>query len=132
MTTDDGIAITWNNNWNSFVVPMTKVSGGEEEETAEQAAVRALAEVVQLPCQVVPGEAAHEMRQLQLSGRDGEIKDYQFVVVPVQIHPDFAIASVVDRQVIFASADKLQAAEYQPVSPSVKPLIDECVVRRLV
>lgn len=127
LKTDKGVAIVWNNKWESFVLPMTKIGGGAREETAEQAAVRALAEIVQAPCQAEPDKSSHETRQLQLSNRDGEIKDYQFTVVPVQIHPDFATASIVDRPIIFASTDKLQAEEYQPMSSSVKPIIDECV-----
>lgn len=127
MVTDDGMAVAWNENWDAFVLPMTKIGDGLPAETAEQAAVRAMAEVLQLPVQVVPGQTAKQMRTLQMSDRDGELKDYRFTVVPTQIHPDFATASIVDRQVIFASADKLQAGEYQPMSPSVKPIIDECV-----
>ena len=106
---------------------MTKISSGPLAESAEQAAIRAMAEVLQLPTQVVAGKAGKQMRTLQLSDRDGELKDYHFTVVPVQIHPDFATASIADRPVIFASADKLQAEDYQPMSPSVKPIVNEWV-----
>lgn len=125
MVTDNGIAVAWNEKWDAFVLPMTKISSGPPTE----AAVRAMAEVLRLPVQVVPGQAGKAMRKLQMSDRDGEMKDYHFTVVPIQIHPDFATASIADRRVIFASADKLQAEEYQPMSPSVKPIIDECVLQ---
>ena len=131
MRTDDGAVITWNSNWESFVLPMTKI-GGARGETAEQAAVRALAEVVRVPCQVEPGKSSHEMRQLQLSDRDGEIKDYQFVVVPVRFHPNFANVSIINRPMVLAPVEKLQSEEYQPMSSSVKPIIDECVELGLV
>ena len=130
--TEDGVAITWNKNWKRFVLPMTKIGRGLEEETAEEAAVRALAEVAGTPCQVESGKPSHEMRQLQLSGRDGELKDYQFVLVPVRTHPDFTSTPVADHSVVMAPVEKLQVGEYKPLSSSVKPIIDECVSLGLV
>ena len=132
MMTDHGVAITWSENWDAFVLPMTKIATGARAENPEQAAVRALAEVLRVPCQIEPGQTSHEMRQLQLSDRDGEIKDYQFVIVPVRIHPDFANTTIRPHSVIFATGDKLQAGEYQPMSPSTKLIIDECASIGLV
>lgn len=123
----DQVAIAWNDNWGAFVVPMTKLDETPPAETPEKAAVRAAAEVIGVPCRVVPGQAGKAMRKLQLSNRDGEIKDYHFTVVPVEVHPDFQSASIAHRPVLFASADKLQSGEYQPVSPSVKPVLDACL-----
>ncbi len=56
---DGQLTIAWNDNWQSFVLPMTKIhSVGPVVETAEQAAVRAAAEVLHVPCRVVPGKSA--------------------------------------------------------------------------
>jgi hypothetical protein len=124
---DSKLAIAWNGSWDAFVLPMTKLSAGPPAEKAEQAAVRAAAEVFQLPCRVVPGKAGKEMRMLQLSASNSELKNYCFTVVPVEIHPDFKYAPLGGRPVVFADFAKLQSGEYQPVSPSVKPILDECV-----
>ena len=121
------LAIAWNEIWDAFVLPMTKIDAGPPAETAEQAAVRAAAEVFQLPCRVVPGKAGQAMRKLQLSSRDGELKDYHFTVVPVEIHPDFSSTSLAYRPVFFAAATKLLNGEYQPLSPSVNPILEACV-----
>lgn len=123
---NDNVALTWNDKWGAFVLPMTKIDNGKPAETAEHAALRAAAEVLQLPVRVIAGQAAKAMRTLQLSDRDGEIKDYHFHVVPVEIHPDFAAISITHRPVIFATVDQLQSEAIQPISPSVKPIIDEC------
>lgn len=120
------VAISWNDKWQAFVLPMTKLDAGPPAESAEQAAVRAAAEVLQLPVRVVPGQAGKEMRKLQLSSRDGELKDYHFTIVPVEIHPDFQSA-VTHRPVLMPTVEKLQSGAYQPVSPSVKPILDACV-----
>ncbi|MCA9086352.1 MAG: hypothetical protein KDA81_19975 [Planctomycetaceae bacterium] len=126
-TSDGKVALTWSDPWGAFVLPMTKRSAGPPPETAEQAAVRAMAEVLQLPVRVVPGQFGREMRTLQLSGRDGEIHDYQFTVVPVEIHPDFKWCDITHRSVIFATTAHIQTLDVQPVSPSVKLIIDECM-----
>lgn len=121
------VAVSWNDNWGAFVFPMTKLDTTPPAESAEQAAVRAAAEIFGLPCRVMPGQSGKAMRKLQLGQRDGELKDYHFTVVPVEVHPDFGNASIAHRTVLFASADKLQSGEYQPVSPSVKPILDACL-----
>ena len=121
------LALTWNDNWQAFVLPMTKLDAGPPAETAEQGAVRAAAEVFQLPVRVVSGKAGKAMRKLQLGQRDGELKDYHFTVVPVEIHPDFRNATIAHRPVVIADLKKLHDGEYQPISPSVKPILDACV-----
>jgi hypothetical protein len=121
----DKVALTWNDKWGAFVFPMTKIAAGPAAESAEDAALRAAAEVLQLPVRVVAGQTSRKMRTLQLSDSDGQIKDYHFTVVHIEVHPDFAAASISDRPVIFAPIDQLQAGEYQPISPSVKPILDE-------
>lgn len=121
----DKVALTWNDKWGAFVFPMTKIEAGPPAESPEQAALRAAAEVLHLPVQVVKQQAPKAMRTLQLSNSDGEIKDYHFHVVPVEVHPNFAAASVSHRPVIFATVDQLQTGAIQPISPSVKPIIDE-------
>ena len=119
------VALTWNQKWGAFAFPMTKIDAGPPAESAEQAALRAAAEVLQLPVRVVAGQTSRTMRALQLSDSDGQIKDYHFTVVQVEVHPDFAEASISSRPLLFASIEQLQAGEYQPMSPSVKSIIDE-------
>jgi hypothetical protein len=122
----DQVAISWNGNWGAFVLPMTKLDITPPAESAEQAAVRAAAEVFGLPCRVVPGQSGKAMRKLQLGQRDGELKDYHFTVVPVEVHPDFQSA-ITNRPVLMPAVEKLQTGDYQPMSPSVKPILDACV-----
>ena len=120
------LLLAWNANWGAFKLPMTKLHTEMPAETPEQAAVRAVAEVLGVPTRVVSGKAAHFARGLQKSPRDGDIKDYQYHVVPVEPHPDFV--SVNDSHtVVWAAIDKLQAGEYQPMSQSVESILRECV-----
>lgn len=122
----DQVAVSWNGNWGAFVLPMTKLDTTPPAEFPEQAAVRAAAEVIGLPCRVVPGQSGKAMRKLQLGQRDGELKDYHFTVVPVEVHPDFQSA-ITHRPVLMPSVERLLAGDYQPVSPSVKPILDSCL-----
>ncbi len=119
------LALVWSDTWQAFVLPMTKLNAGPPAETAEQAAIRAAAGGSGAPCRVVPGSAAKAMRALQLSNRDGEIKDYHFTIVPVEIHPDFVATSTGPR-LILVDTGKLQHGEYQPISPSIRPILESC------
>lgn len=123
----DKVAVSWNGKWDAFVLPLTKLDTTPPAESAEQAADRAAAEVFQLPCRVVPGKAGQAMRKLQLGQRDGQLKDYHFTVVPVEVHPDFRSVSLSNRDLLFVAADKLLSGEYQPVSPTVQPILEACL-----
>lgn len=116
------LLLTWNEKWGAFTLPMTKPHADQPAETPEQAGVRAAAEVLGVPTRVVPGKAAKFARGLQKSPRDGEIKDYQYNVVPVEAHPDF-VSQISGRPLVWAAIDKLQTGEYQPVSVSVEVLL---------
>jgi|GEM_PF-2797068 len=120
------LLLTWNDKWGAFTLPMTKLHADQPAETPEQAGVRAAAEVLGVPTRVVPGKEAKFARGLQKSPRDGDIKDYQYNVVPVEAHPDFA-SHISSQPLVWAAIDKLQTGEYQPVSKSVESLLRECV-----
>ena len=123
----DMVVVSWNGKWDAFVLPLTKLDTTPPAESAEQSADRAAAEVFQLPCRVVPGKAGQAMRKLQLGQRDGQLKDYHFTVVPVEVHPDFRSVSLSNRDLLFVAADKLLSGEYQPVSPTVQPILEACL-----
>jgi ADP-ribose pyrophosphatase YjhB (NUDIX family) len=120
------ILLAWNHHWQGFALPMTKIDAGPPAETPELAAARAAAETLQLPARVVPGRSGQAMRMLQLSGRDGEIKNYVYTVVPIEVHPDFHAAPRDHRPTIWAPVAKLAAGEYQPLTSSVQPVLDAC------
>jgi len=120
------LLLAWNNKWGAFTLPMTKLQSDQPAETPEQAGVRAAAEVLGVPTRVVPGKVAQFARSLQRSPRDGDIKDYQYNVVPVEPHPDFA-SHISSQPFVWAAINKLQAGEYQPISKSVDALLRECV-----
>lgn len=105
---------------------MTKLQHGQPAETPEHAAVRAAAEVLGVPTRVVPGQNAKFARELLRSLRDGDIKDYQYHVVPVEAHPDFA-SQVSGKSLVWASVDKLQTGDYQPLSKSIDSILKDCV-----
>ena len=119
------LLLAWNDKWGAFTLPMTKVDLEVPAETPVQAAVRAAAEVLGIPARVVAGKPVQFARGLQKSDRDAEIKDYQYHVVQVEAHPDFA--SSLDHGVIWASIEKLQLSEYHPVSHSVDAILRNCV-----
>jgi len=118
------ILIGWNAKWRCFTLPMTKIDKELPAETPSEAAVRAAAEVLQVPCRVVAGKEQQFFRGLQKSDRDAEIKDYQYHVVQVEPHPEFSghVSSA-----LYASADKLRSGEYQPVSGSVGEILNHCI-----
>lgn len=120
------LLLTWNNKWGAFTLPMTKVQFDQPAETPEQAAIRAAAEVLGVPTQIVPGKETKFARGLQKSPRDGDIKDYQYNIVQVEAHPDFA-SLVSSKTFVWASIAKLQNSDYQPVSKSVDAILQECV-----
>lgn len=127
MKFDGRLALAWNERWGAFVLPMTKLDAGPPAETAEEAAVRAAAEVFRLPVRVVAGQAGQAVRHTWRGGADGQLKDYQFTVVPVEVHPDFAAAAAGSDRAVLADVDTLLRGDYRPVSPSVKPILTACV-----
>lgn len=120
------LLLTWNERWDAFTLPMTKLRSEQPAETPEQAAIRAAAEVLGVPTRVVPGQVAKFARGLLRSQRDGEIKDYQYHVVPIEPHPDFA-SHVSKQPLIWVAINRLQIGEYQPLSMSIEQLLQECV-----
>lgn len=58
--------------------------------------------------------------------RDGDIKDDQYHVVPLDAHPDFA-PDIATQPLVWAEVDKLQTGEYQPLSKSIEALLEDCV-----
>ena len=120
------LLLTWNDKWGAFTLPMTKLQSDQPAETPEQAGVRAASEVLGVPTRVVPGKASMFARGLQKSPRDGDIKDYQYNVVPVEVHPDFA-SHISSKRLVWTAIDKLQTGEYQPISKSVEALLRECI-----
>ena len=120
------LLLIWNNKWNFFPLSMTKLPSGQPAETPEQAGVRTVAEVLVAPIGVAPDNASKLARGLQKSSHDGDIKNYQFDVVSMEDHPDFA--SQLSRQpLVWIAIDKLQTGEYQPVSKSVQSLLPQCI-----
>lgn len=117
------VVLAWSENWESFVFPMTKLGS----DTPERAAVRAAAEVFQLPCRAAAGEREQVKRSLQLSGSDGKLKDYHFSIVSVEVHPDFQRVALNRPSVVVADYDKLRAGEYQPLSPTVKMMLESTI-----
>ena len=118
------LLIAWNSQWGCFTLPMTKIRYEPPAEKPPEAAVRAAAEVLGVPCRAQANEEARFFRGLRKSSRDAEIKDYQFHVVRVEYHPDFA-----DRieSALWCSGDKLRAGEYQPLSGSVDEVLRHCI-----
>ncbi len=78
------LLLAWNSSWGCFTLPMTKLQIEQPAETPERAAVRAAAEVLGVPTRVVPNKTAKFARGLLRSPRDGDIKDYQYHVVPIE------------------------------------------------
>ena len=123
------LLLAWNQKWGAFTVPMTKIDLATPAETPQEAAVRAAAEVLQVPCRPVADKPVHFFRGLQKSERDAEIKDYQYNIVLVESHPDFAAQPNAG---VWASIEKIQSGEYQPISGSVEEILRHCLESGLV
>ena len=113
------LLLAWNNKWGAFSLPMTKIRTEWPDETPDEAAVRAAAEILGVPARVAAGKTTQFSEHLAPSLRDQEIKDYKCHIVPVEVHPDFDANIRADRAWIWADVEKLQQQDYQPVSPSV-------------
>ncbi len=118
------LLLTWNAKWSSFSLPMTKVDTQAPAETPAQAAVRAAAEVLGVPCRSVAGKQPQFFRGLQKSDRDAEIKDYQYHVIAVEPHPDFNSQTAGN---LWADSHKLLSGDYQPLSGSVEEVLKHCI-----
>ncbi len=55
-----------------------------------------------------------------------DIKDYQYNVVPVEAHPDFA-SQVSSQPLVWAAIGQLQTVSINHVSKSVEAILRECV-----
>ena len=123
------LLLTWNDKWQAFTIPMTKIDTEPPAETVAQAAVRAVSEVLGVPTRAIPGKQKDigVMRALQKSERDAQIKDYQYQVAQIEIHPDFASITPTHHPSIWVDVSKLQRGEYQPVSPSVERVLQNCI-----
>lgn len=119
------LLLAWNLAWGSFTLPMTKLHLEQPAETPEQAGLRAAAEALGVPVRLVAGRQAKFARGLLRSPRDGEIKDYQYHVVAVEPHPDFA-HQVSHEPLVWAEVATLRNGDYQPISKSVETLLQEC------
>jgi len=121
------VLLAWNQPWQAFTLPMTKISlVPPAEESPTDAAIRAAAEALRVPIRVVAGKSLQTTRELRLSDRDGVIRDYLYSVVPVEPHPDFGPAARACPGTFLVSLAQVDANEYQPLSPSVKCVMNEC------
>ena len=82
------VLAVYNRNWNSFTLPMTK---RRKAEGWEDAAARAAAECLGAAWSGKP-EFCVDIGELQISGRDGELKHYHFQVFSVQVPPEIMLA----------------------------------------
>ncbi len=121
------LLMVWNPKWRAFTLPMTKIDTTPPRESAADAAIHAASETLGVPTRAIPGSEPNFMRCLHRSKRDGEIKDYQHQIVRIEPHPDFASAYSPSAPIIWASIEKLQLREYQPLSPSVSDILKSCV-----
>ena len=121
------LLLSWNEPWQGSVLPMSKLHAGPPAESPEQAAVRAAAQALHLPVRVLPGHRSQTTLAATIA-RDGEIKDYVFTIVLIEAHPDFRDSLPDSHRVIWMPVEKLIAGEYQPLTTSVKPILDECRV----
>lgn len=123
VTNPDGkLLLSWNPMWGGFSLPMTKVADGPPAETVARAAVRAAAEVVGRPVRVANGHKPRNTRDLLLSARDKEVKNYVYTVVRVEVHPDFVGHA---GSGFWAAPEGLASGEYQPATDSVPPVVAE-------
>ena len=119
------LLLAWTSSWGSFTLPMTKLHLEQPAETPEQAGLRAAAEVLGVPVRHMRGREARFARGHLRSPRDGEIKDYQYHVVAVEAHPDFAL-QVSQQPFVWANVATLRNGDYHPISKSVETLLQEC------
>ncbi len=119
------LLLAWNDKWGAFTLPMSKMYFGPPAEKAEEAAIRAASEVLRLPTRAVAGKSAKETRALEVSARDGELKNYVYTVAPIELHPDFQGRSLSHLAVIWAPIARIESGEYRPLSETVSRLLLE-------
>ncbi len=124
----DRILVVWHEAWGSFTLPLTKLRPRPHgAESADDAALRAGADALGVP--VRPADALpDDTREWLLSGRTGVSKNYHFHLRRVDAHPAFADRLNVRVPHFWASPySLLDATEFQPLSPTVPPLVARCL-----
>jgi len=123
---EERVLLTWNDKWQAFTLPMTRLAAIPPGGTPERAGLRAASEVLQLPTRLIPDRSGKATRMLQLSWRDKIIKNYVFNVFPIEVHPDFQSLQLRNGSAIWMPVEQLRSGEYQPMSPTVVPVLNEC------
>lgn len=121
------VLLFWNDNWQGFSLPMTKIKHDRvPRESAKEAALRSVAEAMQLPVQLARGNSAQREHCLLQSQRNDELKGYNYHVTEIEIHPEFRKLNRDHRPVIWASLESIANNEIQPVTWSVSPILTKC------
>ena len=128
----DQILWTWNEEWGTFTLPMTKIRAGKEMvEPARCAAVRAAAEALGVPVQVgsKPWTVIAAMR---VSDRDYVVKHYTYHIFRAEAHPDYAAALCIRQPHIWLAAHVALSGVFEPLSHSAREILYNLAKQRLI
>ncbi len=117
------VLLTFNKRWGSFTLPMTRQRRGRgENEAISRAVLRAGAEALGVPVRAVDGEMNRLAARL-LSGRQLADKVYNYHVVHVEPHPEFADELQLARPHLWLSPHLVLSGVYEPVSESAREIL---------
>lgn len=118
------VLLTWNQPWNAYTLPMTKIDCLRGE-NAQAAAYRVAAQTVRVPLHDAIGQPKGVVRFLQRSARDGVLRNYVFHVVPMVMTPRFETWFSPTASTFFCDIDQIESGEYRPLSPTVERILNE-------
>ena len=122
---------TWNANWGTFALPMTKLRKGEAiVEPPEHAAARAGAEALGVPVRANIRWTA--IPELKVSDRDYATRLYAYDIFRVEAEPRFAAQVRLAEPHLWLTIGDALSGRYQLLSQSSADICQELVMRGLL
>jgi hypothetical protein len=122
------VCLPWNDGWGAFALPMTKRRRGEGIlEPERQAALRAAAEAMGVPCKI--GDRLTMLLEQLVSERDHRTKRYTYRVYRAQTHPPDANRARIHPPAIWLTPNDAFSGDCGPITQSSLDILSHVVYR---
>lgn len=123
------VLLTWNENWGSFTLPMTRRRGRQRKESPTRSVLRAAADALGTPVRLAESSRGPKPLLARLdSGRQFLDKIYAYHVFHVEPHPDFADRLQIRQPHIWLSPHLVLSGVYEPISESARFILRNTLV----
>jgi hypothetical protein len=122
------VLLPWSDGWGGFALPMTKRRRGQGIiEPERQAALRAAAEAMGVPCRI--GDRLTMLLEQLVSERDHQTKRYTYRIYRAQTHPPDANRARILPPAIWLTPNEAFSGEYEPITQSSLDILSHVVYR---